>query len=688
MVRTLDGPLTSALAALTKAPAISVQVQDQMPHFQSYQSPAGTDQLHDACVANDGSIVRATITRGGTSFDRAIQVQRITDPSISAQWTTWTTLTGGTNNMFQDGGVCCVNDAIANVIRVFGQQGTGGNAIFVWTSSNNGATWTGPVTVLSPPLSALTKGIGSAGNNDVFFIYDVAGGEQIGVSFFSAGWGALVTSTQPIFAAGAGICVAWNGSSYMIIYSDGFSLLRQSYTLAGGNWATQTPVAMATSTSINRYYPRMSFFDSVYSVICTERDTGALTGLAWNYPRIRQSSDLAHWSNGWIMHQLTELLGTVYLKLNAPQSGSSGARYYMITMAAVHSCQVYSNANTRQFLDASASVLMYKREERGEKPARFECVLDNAGGVLNTQYYSGGTTFAPISKNASIVLSEGYKVGGPPPVTPDIVKTGTYRIQQYILERTPEQNRLRIIAYDHSRDLDLQCRWQMTYTNQTVLFLIAEICARAGCLNYNVPSTTNTGYQIPTYIMHAGQTYRAQLNDLCNTYGLWYFMDQNEMLQFLELSASDPIVWTYQPEWETAAFGTDDTRANHVIVSGKPPTGGSVFAITEGEAYDDSDQQIVRDERLLHHVDQKLTTTAQCQAKAAAMMLQEQRAAIGNLITVPTNPALQLYDGVALSDYAAPTGSGASNNTRIITSMVQFDAQTATFEQHLALEGL
>lgn len=40
---------------------------------------------------------------------------------------------------------------------------------------------------------ALTKGIGSAGNNDVFFLYDVIGGEAIGCSFFSGTWSALKT---------------------------------------------------------------------------------------------------------------------------------------------------------------------------------------------------------------------------------------------------------------------------------------------------------------------------------------------------------------------------------------------------------------------------------------------------------------------------------------------------------------
>src|SRR5579884_3570472 len=82
-------------------------------------------------------------------------------------------------------------------------------------------------------------------------------------------------------------------------------------------------------------------------------------------------------------------------------------------------------------------------------------------------------------------------------------------------------------------------------------------------------------------------------HELCNTYGLWYFLDQSEVMQFRELSASDPSVWSYQPEIEIVVFGTDDERANHVIVSGKPPTGGSAYALTEAEAYDDTNVALV-----------------------------------------------------------------------------------------------
>ena len=130
-----------------------------------------------ACLASDGSIIRVSLTRdpaGIQTFNQAFQWQRISDPTNLTQWQSWTSFGGASNSMAQDSGCALSNNN--GVLHAFAQQGTGGNALLVWTSSDNGQTWiTSPTTVLSPPASALTKGIATAGNNDVFFLYDVSG---------------------------------------------------------------------------------------------------------------------------------------------------------------------------------------------------------------------------------------------------------------------------------------------------------------------------------------------------------------------------------------------------------------------------------------------------------------------------------------------------------------------------------
>jgi len=348
----------------------------------------------------------------------------------------------------------------------------------------------------------------------------------------------------------------------------------------------------------------------------------------------------------------------------------------------VFSSAVFSTGNASQYLDVSAAVLAYTREEKADKPSRLEVTLDNTNGAYNSLIALSSSYGRPIGMNTSLVLKEGYYTGTPP-LSPTTVQTGTYHINQVLFERSPDQNQIRLLAYDLSRNLDLECRYQMTYSNLSLSYLITEICARAGLFQLALPNTSQMGQGIVTFVLHAGQTYRKALDGLCNLFGLDYFLDQNEVLQFRELSSSDTPVWSYQPEIELLSFGGDDLRANHVIVSGKPPTGEQAMALTTAEVYDDTNVHAVGLERLLHITDQKLTTTGQCSLRASLTLAQEQRAMLSHKVTIAANPALQLLDVITLADSAI----SQSSNARIIESLVKYDAQHAEYSMTLTLEG-
>lgn len=165
-------------------------------------------------------------------------------------------------------------------------------------------------------------------------------------------------------------------------------------------------------------------------------------------------------------------------------------------------------------------------------------------------------------------------------------------------------------------------------------------------------------------------------------------LDQNEVLQFRELSTSDVSVWSYQSEIEAVSFGSNDQRANHIVVSGKPPLGGQIGALTTAEAYDDAHLHLIGVERLLHYVDPKLTTTAQCSQKATFLMAQAVRSSGTHTVTIPLNPALQLLDSVTLTDSVAPGGSGQQTTCRITGSVAHYEAQHGIDTMQLTLEGL
>src|SRR5207244_3265407 len=179
------------------------------------------------------------------------------------QWSSWTTFGSSASNMFQDGGCAVSYNAAAGEIRAFAQQGWGGNAIWYWRSTDNGNTWTtAPLAGLTRPGGDICKGIGSCGNSDVFFTYDVTAGETIGCSFYSGGsWSTLHAWTLSVISSGAGLAVWYDSpgpaSTYTILYSDGYALKSCSCNNAGGSWLAAQDVAPAMSTAISRICPRL-----------------------------------------------------------------------------------------------------------------------------------------------------------------------------------------------------------------------------------------------------------------------------------------------------------------------------------------------------------------------------------------------------------------------------------------------
>ena len=130
-MRTITSTLTTAINAQTRRPAITLSAEDHVNHLQQIVTTTGNvDSWSDMCVANDGSIVRVRVTWGGGSLDfvQNFQWQRITDPTSSSQWTTWTTFGGASGNIWDDGSCAISNNS--GILRAFAQQGTGGAAIW------------------------------------------------------------------------------------------------------------------------------------------------------------------------------------------------------------------------------------------------------------------------------------------------------------------------------------------------------------------------------------------------------------------------------------------------------------------------------------------------------------------------------------------------------------------------------
>ena len=294
-MRTLTTSIQNALAASARTPAISVQLYDPIEHYSAYQTLGISEDYSAACVAADGALIRAYTDTPLGSFVATLSVQRISDPGNAGQWSAWTVLSSA--NLVRDAGCAVSNNS--GTLRVFAQSGTSPFNLLVWTSTDNGVTWSGPVTIAA--IHNIIRGLGSAGQDDIFYAFDTTGGDALAVSRFSSGtWAAPTTWTLGVLAANVGLDAAWDSanSRFLLAVSDGFQITGYSYTTSGGAWALVGPIApldSGTGLGLGRVYPRLQRFDTLYNLTYLEVDTGAFTGLVYSYARLRQSPDFVQW---------------------------------------------------------------------------------------------------------------------------------------------------------------------------------------------------------------------------------------------------------------------------------------------------------------------------------------------------------------------------------------------------------
>ena len=203
------------------------------------------------------------------------------------------------------------------------------------------------------------------------------------------------------------------------------------------------------------------------------------------------------------MSDMSTIFGANLVKTTFPSA--SRATYVLSTMGAIQCNNDFQTTDTTEYLNVSSNILSYKRIDQLDHPGTLELVLDNENNQLGSYVTSYGSgSYAPMGLNTLVNLNEGYYTGTPP-TSQETVNTGRYHIQKIQFERSPGVSQIRLDCRDLTYLLDQANRYQVTYTLQTVAYLIMEICAKAGLLNYSLPSTTQMSVEIPSFVLHAGQ---------------------------------------------------------------------------------------------------------------------------------------------------------------------------------------
>jgi len=679
-MRDLSETLQAAIRSTHRVPALALTVEDRVQHFPLLHALDNTDDVvQDACIAADKSIIRVWVDNPPSGSIRCTyRYQRITDPTQLSQWQSSTIFGSGTD--LDREGACAVSLNPGNILRAFGFRTLTNNTsqLLVWTSTNNGQTWsTSPTVVATFSPSANIKGISSAGNNDVFFLLETTAGIVVAFCLWNgSAWSAPQQwSNVPAlatFANGSGLAVAWLGDRYHLVISTKVSLLNYSYWPGSGQWFIHTEILDSSYTGTIHLFPRIIFDPGSqrYLLAHIQNDNGVRSGLVSQTVRVRSATDPRYWSNGASFRD--GLPGRGVSLVSRPDDG-----VYLITAQRVYRSPHFRYEDENQFAVLTNALLSYERVEQLNQPARIEITLDNSNGQWN-DLIGSQTRYRPINFNASLCLYEGYRTSS----GDEIVRTGTYRITQIALERAPNRHLLKLVALDLSHQLDHVNLHQDTIPGFGARYIITRICSRAGIPDPDIPlSGGDLDSPILSFLLPTGQPMRAALDEICMIYQLSYFLDPDERLHFRFLPADEAPVWSFQPELETVTFTSNADRANHVIVSGRAAFSSS--ATVNGEAYDEANVHHTGIERLAYRADPKINGSDRCTAAALSLLNEQRTLAMQRVLTVPYHPGLEPGDVISVSD----PRSASTGNVRIVRLDSRYDRASATYTHRLHCSG-
>jgi len=660
-VRTLSPTLAAAVGATGRQPAVRVKLADDKEHWALYRqdSPAKPVTGCAAVVAGDGSLVRAALFDNGGAGNADLAVQRITDPAIASQWTSWTVLVASAAEASQP---LALSLHPGGLLRLFyGDGPSGGATIKLLESATNGAGWTGPSTVFSGPSSFFY--LASAGNDDLFACRNTAVGVW-DVQFFkkSGGvWQAPLTWSLGTLSSMFGIAAVWNGSTYFFAlsawYTAGLGL--EAYQFDGVNaWTDLNFIVPVDGSNVGFQFrlPSVQLVDGLYRLTYREHDDGFVDGQVYDRYRIARSLDFVHWCAGLPVspQALTSASG-------APFAKAFGS-YFATTPTSTFSSPVYSASDAGRNSDVSAQVLSCERNESLLRASEVRVVVSNQGGQFNS--------CPGLAKNGTLLLNEGYVTGA----GTEVVNVATALIDRWYFSRAPGENELVIVAQDQSRWLDNDAPLLLTYRNRSVVWLALEIAARAGLFQVFWPGTPAMGQVLASFAIQPGQSWRRALHRLMEAYGLEYTVRADGSLVLHDPTVAAASVWTWQNEIQAAQLGQTDLPANHVRVFGQA---------TQAEAWDYTAAEAAGVERYLQVVDRALGSASQAAIRAGNELLLEQRKSRGGELHVPLNPGLELLDVVTVVDGAI----GLSQAYRCHGIQAGMNVAEGTFEMTLELMG-
>lgn len=271
-MRTLSADLLAAQRSASTEPQVDVTVENHIGgmrrlEYKSINTTANTLGKHDVCVAGDGSVTRVRSDNAG-----GILYQRNTEPGNGFNYAgAWTTLVAAEGTQ-----VACAAKG-ARVMIIY--SNAAGTSIKMVESTDNGATYTAPVTVVTP--GGIMKDLAVAYKNST---------GDCGIAWTTSTQLAIIRRAAGAFGAASAHATGLNGLGVAMTYvfdyelvvtgADAAAALRVWTTIHGdGNdappntWgALDVQVAAETGSNVLYQAPSIVYTDT-YRINFTEADS-------------------------------------------------------------------------------------------------------------------------------------------------------------------------------------------------------------------------------------------------------------------------------------------------------------------------------------------------------------------------------------------------------------------------------
>jgi hypothetical protein len=653
-MRTISATLLAAAQSWRGKPYVNAAIANKRTRWASQRTGDGSSQHTDMVAIGD------VIWRVRGSSAGAVQTATVTVPATSAQWIAWTSqATGAINNS-----PVAIASPYSLEIRLFYVVANGGN-YDLYVIFRRDSVWSTPAAV----VSGLTAIPNLAASGEYLF-YTTA--LTIGVAYCPTSgdsWDILTAWTaSPVPATWYGIAATTKTGVVTVIAAINGVVVKGTYTLLTDAWSAFAQIApggtnAVPTTGLTLRYPGVIWAGTTLFVTWLELYSSG--SVAWTYAVLNRSVDGLHFGCEAALYIWSNTDRRVAFAYT-----SSTRKVYAGNEKCVMVATLYDASDATTNL-ADLAVSSYTRVTN-EHGSRLRLELLNVGGRYN-QPGTAGQTAAPAAPLAEVILNRGYKLAATheeQPLDPHYIISAT-------LVHGMEDHRLDIVAVDGWGLLEL---WQpaevQTYTNQTIRWLLAELCARVG-LTYEDDLGAALGATISSLTIHPAQSAADAARALLLLAGSVAYFTSTGVFHALNLYASSPV--------NKVDIGDE---AQSVSVGVLPNAGtsfhiyGSGFTAT-AELGAASMSLGLRLHRSVQ--DYRLTTQAEANAVQNYLWTRGSGSACKEVTTVGLRPDAEMWDlaRLMMDTTIVPLGNCIR---RIIAITEQYDPQRNRFHSIITTE--